>query len=185
MKILPMILQLSLLCVGANAAPRPNIVFLMVDDMGYSDLGCYGGEIQTPSIDSLAAGGLRFTNFCVTPMCVTSRASILSGMEYHAAGAQLLPKGLSFAHLLQDAGYHTSISGKVHAFGDLDTGKPGQTYGFQRFFGFRSGATNCFLGDNTWRLDDAPFTNFGPDFYATDAITDYAITFIDEALTQK
>ncbi|RKX45214.1 MAG: arylsulfatase, partial [Verrucomicrobia bacterium] len=77
-------LALSLLCsalaLSAGAqAPRPNIVFIMVDDMGYSDIGCYGGEIETPHVDSLAESGLRFTNFRVTPMCVVSRASILSG----------------------------------------------------------------------------------------------------------
>ncbi|MGJ8697383.1 MAG: arylsulfatase [Verrucomicrobiaceae bacterium] len=172
-----------LMGAGPLLATQPNIVFLFVDDMGYSDIGCYGGEIETPHIDSLADGGLRLTNFHVTPMCVTSRASLLAGMEYSAAGYSNISKGVSFAHLLRDAGYHTSLAGKSHAISNISTGNANTDYGFERFFGFRGGATDNFSGDGTWRLDDQDFTGFGPDFYATDAITDYAIDFIDEAVT--
>ncbi|MFC7336047.1 arylsulfatase [Haloferula chungangensis] len=177
-------LSIAFLLATPLLASQPNIVFVFVDDMGYSDIGCFGGEIDTPRIDSLADAGLRLSNFRVTPMCVTSRASLISGMEYSAAGFGNVSNGLSFAHLLRDAGYHTSITGKVHAFGNLSTGNPNTDYGFDRFFGFRDGATNNFKGDDTWRLDNADFNNFPPGFYATDAITDYTIDFIDQALSQ-
>ncbi|MDB4492224.1 arylsulfatase [bacterium] len=179
-------LSLSYL-LGASSflAAQPNIVFLFVDDMGYSDIGCYGGEIETPHIDSLADGGLRLTNFHVTPMCVTSRASLLAGMEYSAAGYANIAKGVSFPHLLRDAGYHTSLAGKSHAISNISTGNPNTDYGFERFFGFRAGATDNFSGDGNWRLDNQDFTSFGADFYATDAITDFAIDFIDQAVSQE
>ncbi|MFK7909033.1 MAG: sulfatase-like hydrolase/transferase [Akkermansiaceae bacterium] len=188
----------GLLGLSLLQAAKPNIVFIFVDDMGYSDIGCFGGEIETPEIDSLADEGIRLTNFRVTPMCVTSRASLLAGMEYSAAGYGNINNGLSFAHLLRDAGYHTSITGKVHAFGTLST-HPTQNvstdYGFDRFFGFRAGATDNFTGsvnpslqnpsESTWRLDNADYTGINSaTFYATDAITDFTITFIDEAISQ-
>ncbi|NJM37248.1 MAG: sulfatase-like hydrolase/transferase [Akkermansiaceae bacterium] len=165
-------------------ATRPNIVLIMADDLGFSDLGCYGSEIQTPNLDALAAGGLRFTNYRTTPMCVTSRISLLSGLAFHTAGQNELPKGVSFPLLMRDAGYHTSLAGKVHGF-DLTIGDPNKDFGFSRFFGHKSGSTNYFKGNNTWRLDSQPFTAFGPNFYSTDAITDYAMGFMDEALTQN
>lgn len=68
------------------AAPRPNIVLIMVDDMGYSDIGCYGGEIDTPNIDALAAGGLRFTQFYNNARCCPTRASLLTGLSLHQVG---------------------------------------------------------------------------------------------------
>ena len=79
---------------------QANVILILVDDMGYSDLGCYGGEIDTPRLDTLAAGGLRLQNFRVTPMCVTSRISLLSGMDYHRAGRGNITDGLCFTYLL-------------------------------------------------------------------------------------
>lgn len=175
----------SLLTTLPLAAAQPNIVFFFVDDMGYSDIGCFGSEIETPHIDRLADNGIRLTRFHVTPMCVTSRASLLAGMEYSTAGYGNISRGVSFAHLLRDAGYHTSLAGKCHAISNISTGNPNTDYGFERFFGFRGGATDNFSGDATWRLDNRPFNTFGPDFYATDAITDYAIDFIDEAIEEE
>lgn len=67
----------------ANRAGRPNILVILCDDLGYSDIGCYGGEIATPNLDALAAGGLRFTQFCNTPRCSPSRASLLTGLHPH------------------------------------------------------------------------------------------------------
>src|SRR5262245_37489378 len=77
---------LLLLMSVAAAAPRPNIIVILSDDMGYSDLGCFGGEISTPNLDSLAAGGLRFTQFYNTARCCPTRASLLTGLYPHQAG---------------------------------------------------------------------------------------------------
>src|SRR5262245_12667472 len=78
-----------------GAADKPNIVIILTDDMGYSDLGCYGGEIRTPNLDALAAGGLRFTQFYNTARCCPTRASLLTGLYPHQAGV---------GHMMEDKG---------------------------------------------------------------------------------
>ena len=158
-------------------AERPNILLIMADDLGYSDLGSYGGEIETPHLDRLADEGVRFSHFRATPMCVTSRVAILSGMSFFAAGnaherVKPLPQSL------RDAGYLTAITGKWHA-SNRHPLAPGF---FDRFHGFLSGMTDCYRGGDDWYLEHAPFRDFGPDFDATTVITDQSIHYMREAL---
>ncbi len=165
---------------------QPNIVFIMADDMGYSDLSCYGSEIKTPHIDKLADQGVRFSRYYATPMCVTSRIALLSGMEYMAAGGEGMPNGVSFVQLLRESGYTTSMVGKNHGLGNLRIGNKHTDYGFDHFFGFSGGELNSFTGAGNveWQNDGIifPNTDLPEDFYTTTNFTDYAIKFIGEAI---
>jgi arylsulfatase len=158
----------------------------MADDLGYSDIGCYGGEIQTPNIDKLAENGVRFSRYYATPMCVTSRIALLSGMEYMAAGGESLPNGLSFVELLRQSGYTTNMVGKNHGMGNFRIGNQDTDYGFNHFYGFSGGELNSFTGAGNveWQYDGNifPNTDLPDDFYTTKDFTDYAIKFISEAI---
>lgn len=158
-----------------KADEQPNIVLIMADDLGFADLGCYGSEIETPQLDRLAAGGLRFSQFYNTSKCHSSRVSLLTGLYSFQAGEELLSHGVTLAEVLREAGYFTAMSGKWHLK------KEPTDRGFHRFFGHLSGMTDFFVGDNTFRLNGKPFTDFDKDFYTTDVMTDYGIRFIDEA----
>lgn len=156
---------------------RPNIILILADDMGYSDLGCYGGEIQTPNLDHLAAEGVRFSQFYNTAKCAPTRTSLLSGLFWQDSG-QGIKSGITMGQALRAAGYTTLAVGKWHLDGNpVDRG-------FERYFGHLSGSTDYFKGNDTWRLDDKPFTDFKEDFYSTDANTDYAIRFVEQAHQQ-
>ena len=163
-----------------GAESRPNVVIIVCDDMGFSDLGCYGGEIETPNLDRLAASGLRFTDFHNNAKCSETRASILTGLWHQQSKNLKLPGHVTVAEVLREAGYRTLMSGKWHV-----ASTPPQR-GFDRYFGFLSGAINFFTGldwqtgENLMRLDDREF-QAGDGFYSTDAFTDYAIQFLDEA----
>jgi len=169
---------------AAGATGRPNIVFIMSDDMGYSDLGCYGGEIPTPNLDALAADGLRFTNFFNENMCVPSRATLLSGMYNTRAlrGGALSPRCVTIPEALGAAGYATRMSGKWHlsSVGNaagLPTGR-----GFQKFFGTILGAGSFFAPASLMRDDKPAEKEFeDKDFYYTDAISDNAVRYVEQA----
>lgn len=148
---------------------------IMVDDLGYSDLGCYGGEIETPHLDSLAAKGLRFSQFYNTAKCHSSRVSLLTGQYCIAAGDVALTHGVTSAEVLRDAGYFTAMSGKWHLK------KEPTDFGFSRYFGHLSGACNFFLGDGTFRLNGEPWKVPESDFYTTVAKVDFALEFLEEA----
>lgn len=154
---------------------RPNVLLIMVDDLGYSDLGCYGSEIETPNLDGLAANGLRFSQFYNTAKCHSSRVSLLTGQYCIAAGDTSLAHAVTSAEVLQADGYFTAMSGKWH----LD--KQPTDFGFQRYFGHLSGACNYFRGDNTFRLNGEPWIVPDKDFYTTVADVDYAMQFLNEA----
>lgn len=166
--------------LAMQAAERPNILLIVVDDMGWSDLGCYGGEIDTPSIDRLADQGVRFTEYHVNPMCVVTRTSLISGHTHSQSDGY--KRSLPFPRLMQQAGYSTSISGKWHQNGNpLDAG-------FDSFYGFLKGAINCWTGcDVGSRKPQVQKDRNAPqpvaaDWYATDAFTDDAIRQIDAAV---
>ena len=173
---------------------RPNIVVIMADDMGYSDIGPYGSEIRTPNLDELARGGIRFRQFYNNAKCSPTRASLLTGLYPHQAGMGDLANGtpgepgpyqgylpstsVTIAEVLRGAGYRTYMSGKWHV-GDLPEHWP-HSRGFDRYFGLISGATSFFellrepgrsrqmvLEDELWQPE-------GEGFYATDAYNDYA-----------
>ena len=172
-------------------APRPNILLLLADDLGWSDLGCYGGEIRTPHIDKLAAGGLRFTQFYNSTRCCPSRASLLTGLYPHQAGLGLMtndtglpgyrgaiqPNCVTIAQVLKSAGYKTAMSGKWHVG---DKVSPIER-GFDDFYGWTTG-----YGVNSWeprmmiRLPEGrPRRADQPGkFFATDAITNHALDFL-------
>ena len=118
---------------------RPNIVVIMVDDMGFSDVGCYGSEIETPHLDSLAAGGLRFAQFYNTAKCHSSRVSLLTGQYCLAAGNTGLTHAVTSAEVLSRGGYFTAMTGKWHLQ------REPTDFGFQRYFGHLSGACNYLL----------------------------------------
>ncbi|MEO8495101.1 MAG: arylsulfatase [Planctomycetota bacterium] len=158
---------------------RPNIVLIMVDDMGFSDLGCYGSEIKTPNLDQLATGGLRFTQFYNCAKCETTRATLLSGQYHPSVGIGKLSNCITIAEGMKLGGYTTLMSGKWHM-----SSTPIER-GFDRYFGHLSGACNFFKGDNTFRLDDEPFKVPSEGFYTTDADTDYAIEFLKGADKEK
>jgi len=173
--------KLLLLLLGtvlACHAKRPNIVLIMADDLGFSDLGCYGSEIETPNLDRLAKNGLRFSQFYNTAKCHSSRVSLLTGLYCDQAGSTKLNRGATIAEVLKPAGYSTWMSGKWHL------SKQPTDFGFQRYWGHLSGACNFFTGDNTFRLNGkewtVPKSLNGKPFYTTHAITDFALDFIKE-----
>lgn len=178
----PRIVFLSLLtaslAAGAQETERPNIVVIMADDLGFADLGCYGGEIETPHLDSLAAEGLRFTQFYNTAKCHSSRVSLLTGLYCDQAGSASLSRGATMAEVLGAAGYSTAMVGKWH----LD--KQPTDFGFDRYWGHLSGSTNFFTGDDTFRYNgdvwEVPETLNGKPFYTTTAVTDFGIDFLEE-----
>jgi arylsulfatase len=161
----------------------PNIVLILADDLGFADLGCYGSEIETPNLDALAAGGLRFNEFYNTAKCHSSRVSLLTGLYCDQAGSTRLSRGATIAEVLGESGYFTAMVGKWH----LD--KQPTDFGFQRYWGHLSGATNYFTGDATFRLNGEPWpvpeTLHGRPFYTTCAVVDFAIDFLEEATRQE
>lgn len=167
-------------CCALVAAERPNIILIMADDLGFSDLGCYGSEIETPNLDGLASNGLRFTQFYNTAKCHSSRVSLLTGLYCDQAGSTSLKYGATIAEVLKEAGYFTAMSGKWHLQ------KQPTDFGFERYWGHLLGATNFFTGDDTFRLNGSewkvPKTLNGKPFYTTHAITDFALEFMEEAI---
>lgn len=171
----------GLFATKASAASdaRPNIVLIMADDLGFSDLGCYGSEIETPHLDTLASDGLRFTQFYNTAKCHSSRVSLLTGLYCDQAGGASLNRGATIAEVLKEAGYSTTMVGKWH----LD--KQPTDFGFERYWGHLSGATNFFTGDDSFRKNGVPWNvpkvfNDKP-FYTTTANIDFAIDFLEDA----
>ncbi len=174
---------------------RPNVVLILNDDMGFSDIGCYGGEIRTPNLDRLAANGVRFTQFYNTARCCPSRASLLTGLHPHQAGVghmmgdlslpgyrgDLAPGCVTIAEVLRAAGYGTYVSGKWHVSRHLDSPKdnwPCQR-GFDRYWGTITGAGSYFDPDTLTRDNERIRTPEGS-FYYTDAIAETAAGFIRE-----
>ncbi len=178
---------------------RPNIILILADDMGYSDLGCYGGGINTPNLDQLGNQGIRFTQFYNTAKCFPSRASLMTGLYSHQVGmgrqaGSFNNKGVTIAQVLRKAGYRTLMSGKWHGT-DLPV-----NMGFDRYYGLVDGAVNYwnpgeqqpgepmpgrkqFMYPRTWAIDSMiykPYTPADPDFYITDAFTDYALDYLEE-----
>ena len=190
---------------------RPNIVLVLVDDMGWSDIGPYGGEIPTPNLDALARGGVRFTQFYATPRCSPTRASLLTGLYPHQAGmghldnvvragsagttGRLNDRSVTIAEVLRDAGYFTAMAGKWHL--GQQNGSPPWERGFDRVLNLRAGGmffpNQSFQGggDLTQRgqeplyLDGRPIPRdsalLGPDWYSTFLWTDFGLKFVDEA----
>ena len=171
------LIPLFLLTIASSlqAADRPNVVVIMADDLGFSDLGCYGGEIQTPHLDALAQSGLRFSQFYNTAKCHSSRVSLLTGQYCIAAGNTSLSHAVTSAEVLGAGGYFTIMSGKWHL-------KQQPTdFGFQRYFGHLSGACNYFRGDGSFRLNGQPWKVPEEGFYTTVAKVDFALKFLEEA----
>ncbi len=160
-------------------APRPNIILVITDDMGFSDLGCYGGEIETPNIDSLAQQGLKFSQFYNCGKCEPSRAALTTGHQFwtHDPRVAIRKDSPNIGEIIQATGYRTMMIGKWHC-----AGVPFER-GFDRHFGFMGGGTNFFLGDDSFTLDGKPWPVPKDDFYVTTALSDYAETFIREEHT--
>lgn len=175
-------------------AERPNIIVILADDMGYSDLGCMGSEIATPNLDALAQDGLLFTNFYNTSRCCPSRASLLTGLYQHRAGVgamnhdlgtpsyqgYLNDKCVTIAEVLKENGYHTIMSGKWHV-GDERSQWPDKR-GFQDFYGIPKGGglyfyPSEFIDRPIYRNNEQVFPD-QESFYTTDNFTDEAIQFI-------
>ncbi|MDC0320931.1 arylsulfatase, partial [Akkermansiaceae bacterium] len=168
-------LLLPLLIAPLFSSERPNIVVMMVDDLGFSDIGCFGSEIETPNLDRLAGNGLRFSQFYNTAKCHSSRVSLLTGQYCIAAGDVALTHAVTSAEVLQEAGYFTAMTGKWHLK------KEPTDFGFQRYWGHLSGACNFFKGDSTFRLNGEHWGVPKSDFYTTVANVDFALKFLDES----
>ncbi len=176
----------------------PNIILITADDLGWSDIGCYGSEVNTPNLDKLAEQGLRFTQFHNTSKCFPSRAALVTGVYAQDCGyakTHLNPiqHAVTIGEMLQPAGYLTYWSGKHHGIENPFN------RGFDHFYGINDGGCNHFnpglqrpgepkpaqkRNNRSWCFDSltyAPFTPEDPDFYTTDNFTDYAIQFLEEA----
>ena len=169
--------------VDVPAAERlPNVLLIVADDMGYSDCGCFGGEIDTPAIDSLATSGVRFNNFFVNPMCTVTRTSLMTGHEHSQSGNYR--HSIPIAKMMRAAGYRTTVSGKWHQpLHPLDSG-------FDSFYGFLKGEINGWLGtysDNKTlaiQSDRQAPKPVPESWYCSDAFADDAIKQIDESVSQ-
>ena len=204
MKIFPLLVPALFIAGSVSAAPKPNIVLIMVDDMGYSDIEPYGGEIETPNLTKLAKNGLRFTQFYNSARCCPTRASLMTGLHPHQTGighmtveegeAQGRPPAyqgnlndscVTLAQVAKSAGYSTFMTGKWHLSGSNPIDWPLQR-GFDRYYGCLAGATHYFEpygarimydGNNP---DPAPKSTTDRRFYTTDAFADHAIKFISD-----
>jgi arylsulfatase A-like enzyme len=198
----------SLIC-GCNLRTkntRPNILLIMSDDMGYSDIGCFGGEINTPNIDKLANKGIRFTQFYNTSRCCPTRASLLTGLYPHQTGIgfmtdewsvefgegyarDLNKKCITIAEALKPAGYRNYAIGKWHVAHDFKPNGPKHNWplqrGFDKFYGTIIGA-NSYYDPGTLTRDNqaiSPFADkeYQPEtYYYTNAISDHAVRYINE-----
>ena len=162
--------------------PRPtNIVIIIGDDIGYSDFGCYGGEIQTPNIDKIAANGIRFTQFHSESMCAPTRVALLTG-QYHIRGYNS-GRNITIAEVLSKAGYRNCAVGKWHNAGEpILNRKAPLERGFDNFFGTPQGC-GSFFAPLTLSRDGKPAEDQwkkNKDFYYTDAISDNAVRYIKE-----
>ncbi|MDO8545229.1 MAG: arylsulfatase [Opitutaceae bacterium] len=208
----PRLLALLVLAAGPlhAAASRPNILLILADDIGYSDIGCFGGEIDTPNLDRLAAGGLRFTQFYNTARCCPTRASLLTGLYPHQAGVgymtdrapysatamingwyagDLRADTATIAEVMRGAGYGTYAVGKWHVTKDIEEGKSQHNWplqrGFDRYYGVIPGASNYFTPahlsrDNTRIKYETDPEYPAKDFYLTDAFSDHAVRYVNE-----
>lgn len=192
-----------LLAAPLVAADKPNVIIIMSDDMGFSDLGCYGGEIRTPNLDALAAGGLRFTQFYNTARCCPTRASLLTGLYPHQASVghmmedkgsdayrgDLSAKTPTIAEALKPAGYRAYALGKWHVTRHNGPAGPKHNWplqrGFDRYYGTIHGA-GSFYDPSTLTRDNTAISPFAdPDYkperyYYTDAISDHAVRFVSD-----
>ncbi|WP_437224010.1 arylsulfatase [Planctomicrobium sp. SH661] len=178
----------------ALAAEQPNIVVIMCDDMGFSDVGCYGSEIDTPNIDRLAAEGMRFTQFYNNAKCTISRASLMTGVYPRQGDKLLLPQMRTIPEVLAEGGYFSALAGKWH-LGSEAPYRPSDR-GFNTYYGLLDGCCNYhdpsradpdFKGGRVrwFGENDRRITEFPKDFYTTDAFTDAACRSIDEAVQRK
>ncbi len=179
---------------ASAAAKRPNIVIIMADDMGFSDIGCYGSEIDTPNINSLAQHGVHFTHMYNTARCCPTRAALMTGLYSHQAGVghMVADNGIpgyrgflnqncvTIAEALKPAGYRTLMAGKWHV-GETRPHWP-RDRGFDRYYGLVNGGSNYFSIDpgRTLVRDDTPISAEGDNFYLTDAFTDNALRLMDD-----
>ncbi|MBE0537030.1 MAG: arylsulfatase [Phycisphaerae bacterium] len=175
-------LTASAVCARANGSKRPNVAIILADDLGFSDIGCYGGEIETPNLDRLAAAGLRFTHFYNTGRCWPTRAAIMTGYYPHQIRMDpskgRLPKAVRLMpHYLAPAGYRTYHSGKWHVNGAPLPVKDG---GFDRSFVVHD--HDRFFSPRNIVLDDQklPPVTESPDYYLTSSIADYSIDFLKQ-----
>jgi arylsulfatase len=182
----------------------PNVILMLADDLGFSDIGCFGSEIATPNLDALAAEGLRYANFHVTPLCSPSRAAILTGLNPHAAGmgymalgdtgfpsyrGQLAPNVATAAEAFRDGGYHTMFVGKWHLSPDVEQNVAARrdswpvARGFERSYCFLDEGFTNFHHPHAIYEDSHPIDleQYPDGYYYTDDITDRAITWIREA----
>jgi len=165
---------------------RPNVILILADDLGYSDLGCYGGEIRTPHLDRLAAQGMRFTQFYNCALCTTTRAALLTGLHPRRATGTLRGDMVTLGEALGAAGYATALTGKWH-LGSTAPLRPIDR-GFDEYYGLLDGACNYFnpaqrdpkfQGGGRQRHfahNEQRITSFPPGYYTTDAFTDHAIS---------
>lgn len=186
-----------------NSDKRPNIIVILSDDMGYSDIGCYGGEIKTPNLDKLAGNGLRFTQFYNTARCCPTRASLLTGLYQHQAGVgqMMSDRGLrgyegnlsneciTIAEALKTAGYSTYMAGKWHVTPYRPERQDKSNWplqrGFEKFYGTIHGAGSFYDPSSLSRNNEfiSPYNDpeYTPEtYYYTDAISDHATRFIRE-----
>jgi len=201
-----------LLCAAAwgpavsSAADKPNILLIVGDDIGYSDLGCFGGEIRTPNLDALAKRGMRATNFCAGPTCSPTRSMLLSGVDHHVAGlgnmyeytgpqqkgkpgyeGHLNDRVATVAQVLKDGGYHTYMAGKWH-LGEEPFAWPAAK-GFERDFTLMQGGGSNWSDMGypnpahphlTYSLDGKPLDKLPDDHFSTQAFSDFVLSCIDK-----
>jgi arylsulfatase len=185
-------LAASVAGLGGQPKRRPNILLIVADDLGYSDLGCYGGEIDTPNLNLLASSGVRFTQLYTTARCCPSRASVLTGQYPHRVGVghmvqdlgqpgyrgRLSENAATIAEVLKPAGHRSFISGKWHVGTDDPT-----RHGFEQFYGTLISAATFWDPARYLRLPQGSRTrSYDKEaFYGTDALTDHALDFLDDA----
>ena len=183
-------------------APKgaPNVIYLVLDDVGYAQLGCYGSEIKTPNLDRIAAGGLRYTNFHTTSLCSPSRACLLTGDNHHSNHLGVITEAATgypgydgrmprsqatIAEILKQTGYSTFYIGKWHQAPPDETSDAGPYdhwplgMGFERFYGFLGGETNQWFPDLVYDNHRVERSN-RPGYHLTEDLTDRAMQFIGE-----
>ena len=187
--VLSISVAISLTSNSNAATQQPNILLILCDDLGFSDLGCYGGEIRTPNLDRLASEGLKFTQFYNCAVCVTTRAALMTGLyPRQGAGGLLREDMVTLGEVMRQAGYATSLTGKWH-LGSTAPRRPIDR-GFDEYYGLLSGCCNffnpakqdpVFYNGGKFRPfahNDKLITEFPGDYYTTDAFTDHAIKTI-------